>query len=481
MARKRRIVKQLTTRDRISEVLQRWFLREPLLFAVWTTHKLAVEPRIQTIRVRQERIEYNPDFIKRLNDRELELVLKYEATRILLKHPYQRRKENPTVAYTASNITLQEYLREPLPIPSAKDTFGTDEYDQQYYEFYYYRLLEEEHQPQGGNGNDANQNMQGGMGGGGASSSDEMDEDTPQEAGGDSADGSGAGGGSAGGEDNDEQQQSAGGQPQQDQEQPQDSSSPEFEDDAQEQQQPAEQPKEPLDQYADAEANGRDNTQDWDVNELLNDRINDHIRVAHESNRWGSVAGRFKERVLASLRPKLDYRAVLRQFRTSVLSVQRTRTRMKPSRRYGFQYMGSRRDFTTKLLFAVDVSGSVTSKDLSRGFSVVNRFFKYGIESIDVIQFDTEIKGEPQSLKKAKHEVKVLGRGGTRFHPLIDYINENKEYDGMIIFTDGFAPVPPKPTNRRTRILWLFNNQSNYEGMEKNLQHIGRSAYLKED
>ncbi|MEO1209623.1 MAG: hypothetical protein AAFX78_08790 [Cyanobacteria bacterium J06638_20] len=34
--------------------------------------------------------------------------------------------------------------------------------------------------------------------------------------------------------------------------------------------------------------------------------------------------------------PKLDYRAVLRKFRTSILSQQRHLTRMKPNRRYGF-------------------------------------------------------------------------------------------------------------------------------------------------
>ena len=80
---------------------------------------------------------------------------------------------------------------------------------------------------------------------------------------------------------------------------------------------------------------------------------------------------------------------------------------MKPNRRYGFQYMGSRYDFTTRLLFAVDVSGSMSSQDLALGFSVINRFFKYGIEAIDVIQFDTEIKGDPVSLKRGRRAVEV--------------------------------------------------------------------------
>ena len=38
---------------------------------------------------------------------------------------------------------------------------------------------------------------------------------------------------------------------------------------------------------------------------------------------------------------------------------------------------------------------------LSDFFGIVNRFFKYGIETIDVVMFDTEINGETISLKKA--------------------------------------------------------------------------------
>jgi hypothetical protein len=65
----------MTARERITEVVEKWFLVEPLLFAVWTTHELAVNPRIGTIRVRQGRVEYNPAFIDALDRQQLEQVL----------------------------------------------------------------------------------------------------------------------------------------------------------------------------------------------------------------------------------------------------------------------------------------------------------------------------------------------------------------------------------------------------------------------
>ncbi len=180
------------------------------------------------------------------------------------------------------------------------------------------------------------------------------------------------------------------------------------------------------------------------------------------------------------MRPRLNYRAVLRQFRASVLSVRRRLTRLKANRRYGFDFPGSRYEFTTRLLFAVDVSGSISNADLVLGFSVINRLFKYGIAGIDVIQFDTELKGGTVSLRRARRHIEVAGRGGTSFAPVIEFINAHREYDGAIIFTDGQAPVPPIPKNRRTRLLWLFNREQTFRRQYPGLRRFGRTAFLKE-
>jgi len=53
----------------------------------------------------------------------------------------------------------------------------------------------------------------------------------------------------------------------------------------------------------------------------------------------------------------------------------------------------------TRLLFAIDVSGSMGTEELRQGFSVVNRFFNYGVPAIDVIQFDTEITADARPFR----------------------------------------------------------------------------------
>ncbi|MEM9541565.1 MAG: VWA-like domain-containing protein [Cyanobacteria bacterium P01_E01_bin.42] len=414
-------------RHRIARIVEKWLLVEPLLLATWTSHALVSEPRIQTIRVQRGRIEYNPDFIAQLSDLHLEATLRFEALRILLKHPYSRRQAHSTISYAASNLTLQEYLQTDLPFPRARDVFDHRNYDKQFFEFYYHQLLDRD--------SASLEERVSGASGGGMGETDATPAEISSEAG-----------------------QS-------------ESSAPDSE--------PTSDQKDLLLVYTDANSSGVENTNQWDRDELLSDRLDELVKMAQANDSWGSIGGKLREQILANLHPKLDYRAVLRKFRTSILSQQRRLTRMKPNRRYGFAYMGSRRDFTTRLLFAIDVSGSMGTKELQQGFSVVNRFFNYGVEAIDVLQFDTHITTDVITFRRAQREVKVTGRGGTNFSPVLAYIEEHRNYDGLIIYTDGYAPSPPPSQNRRTQILWLFVSEENYRNCYPNLKHLGQGAYIK--
>ena len=119
------------------------------------------------------------------------------------------------------------------------------------------------------------------------------------------------------------------------------------------------------------------------------------------------------------------------------------------------------------------------TEELQQGFSVVNRFFNYGVEAIDVIQFDAKITTEVMTFRRAQREVQLTGRGGTNFSPVLAYLEEHRDYDGLIIYTDGYAPCPAPPQNRRTRILWLFVSEAHYRSCYPNLEHLGQGAYLK--
>ena len=213
----------------------------------------------------------------------------------------------------------------------------------------------------------------------------------------------------------------------------------------------------------------------WDEDEEACCDINGFIEVAEADNNWGSISGKLQGIIKASKKVDMDYRKMLSLFKTSVISSKRRLTRMRPNRRFGFEAMGNRYELSTNLLIAVDVSGSVTDKSLSFFFSVINRLFKYGIEKMDVLQFDAKIQGDPEPLKKACKTVKVMGRGGTNFQPAADYYCAHPEYDGLIYFTDGYAPPPKFNTKRPIDVLWVLCGKSAYDANGKRIKTLKRN------
>jgi predicted metal-dependent peptidase len=216
----------------------------------------------------------------------------------------------------------------------------------------------------------------------------------------------------------------------------------------------------------------------WEEDQFQARQITDIVK---SSSSWGSLPGDMIELIKKAAEGKIDYRAVLRMFRASIISQKRRLTRMRPSRRFGFEQMGSRYDFTTHLLIAIDTSGSVGSEDLGRYLNVITSFFKYGIQEIDVLMFDTRVCGKPLTLTDAKKSIKELnvkGRGGTNLQAPVDYAVEHPEYDGLIIITDGYAPCP-NTERLRTKLLWVIDNESSYKNIHENLRKTGRVCLME--
>ncbi len=537
----------MLAKEKITKIVEKWYLLEPLYFAVWTLHKVEPSVHIKTIKVYDGHIKFNPIFIDNLSAKELNEVLAFEAMRIILKHPYRRKKIISQISYQASNITVQEYIKTTsLGFQYAKDYFGSNEYDKKHFEFYYDKIIEQEQEKQEKQNEQDKENIEKNE-----NNDDRKDTEKNEKENNDDRkdteknekennddrkdteknenennndrknteknekennnDGKNTGNKTGNNEkenennttdsqsddnDNSNQKNSKNDLNNNDRKNTRKNKQKNTDDKKNDTENnnsdtsnnskknkknyPKNYPKNNLSEYTDKKQTGYENANDWDKNEYEEQMINDKIKEIQMSNSWGTITGNVQEQILATLKPKVNYRTILKAFRASVLSNKRRLTRMKPSRRYGFLYMGSRRDFNTKLLFAVDISGSVSSKALKNAFSILNRFFKYGIKEISAICFDTEIKGKLLTLKKAKKEIKIYGRGGTDFNAVVDYINKNREYDGVIIFTDGYAPPPDIPKNRKTKILWLFDSEENYNYCKDDLYRFGKVAFVKE-
>lgn len=218
----------------------------------------------------------------------------------------------------------------------------------------------------------------------------------------------------------------------------------------------------------------RDLAELWDEDELTVQMINE---VINTTKSWGSLGGNFAELLQASVKAKINWRNIFAGFRASIISSKRKLTRMKPNRRTGFENMGSVRRFDTKLLVAVDVSGSISTESLKYFYGVINSAFRYGFESIDVIQFDCGVRAV-HNLKKVIKDVAIVGRGGTSFQEPIDYAHENG-YDGLVVLTDGYAPEPTIPDGFKTGILWVCENESCLKQHKKWMEKTGRACVMQ--
>ena len=414
----------------IRNIVQNWFYTEPLLFAVCTSHHLVENNQMNCVmRSGQQRIEYNSDQLKSMNDTQIEEYLKIESFRILLSHPYSRKPYNArgTILLLASDVVINSFYKAGVPLagveylksltprfkqmenPLGEKWAGTEE------EAFFMRNL------------NINRNS------GAFESVDNLDFESwyhrlfflIKEI---SSKGQNAGA---------------------------------F-------------------NLADVSAAADNATELWEENSEQAEQIKSQIQKAEIDQGWGSIGGGLEREIQSQCDFSMDYRRMLSQFRQSIITANRTLTRMKPSRRFGFKAMGSRYNRKANVLIAVDVSGSITDESFNRFFHVINNIFFLGIiEKIDVIFFDTNLKlSKPIPFKKKIELDSIKGRGGTNFQPAIDFFAENKDYNGLIIFTDGQGSIPA--VSKSQNILWILTSRLDYEKSRSWIQTLpgSKSTYM---
>ncbi len=403
-------------------IAERWFLSEPALFAIYCTHGMLENSNMScAMRSGKGHIEYNPRLLQDMAENTVEEYLKAEAIRILLKHPYERKPSDcsDVACGMGSECVLTSYY-------SWKGTnfinpamFSLPK--MQTYEWYainIQKMLQN-------NEDDADQDGDNDSG-----NTDDKQNDDSNSAGDDDSQNN----------DSKDEKQSDGNE----------TSS--------------------TDESSSSQNIFASMSELWEEDELMQVQINETVENIRQ---WGSVPGDLVERIIANTKAHVDYRKILAGFCASVLSSKRNLTRMRPNRRTEFQNMGSVYKFRTNIIVAVDVSGSISSDTLRHFYSVINRFFRYGVENIDVVQFDSNV-GAIEPIKKASRDIIIKGRGGTNFQPVINLVAEKKCYDGLIIFTDGYADHPVLPSNFHTRMLWVCNSRQNYEEHYDWMRKYGR-------
>ena len=152
--------------------------------------------------------------------------------------------------------------------------------------------------------------------------------------------------------------------------------------------------------------------------------------------------------------PKFDWKGYIRRFTGVSTKVFTKKIRRKENRRYE-DNPGLKIKMRQHMLLAIDTSGSVSDTELAEFMNEIHHIYKAGVD-ITIVQCDTSIRSI--EAYKGKNDLKVNGRGGTEFDPVLDYYNANlKKYTSLVYFTDGECYTSVKP---KSKVLWVLSERS---------------------
>lgn len=205
----------------------------------------------------------------------------------------------------------------------------------------------------------------------------------------------------------------------------------------------------PLDQLRPAGGSQADQSQ------AANDMKVRVAQAAQAAKMQGKLSAGLERLVGEMLKPKVNWRDVLRNFLTVRSKTERSYAR--PNRRYLDQDMflpTLRGEQMGAILVAVDCSGSIGQRELDE-FATEIRAIHQDLRpgTLHVIYFDStiahaEVYGPDDTL-----DIKPHGGGGTAFSPIFKYATDNDlEPVACVVLTDGYCsdygPAPDYP------VLW---------------------------
>ena len=170
----------------------------------------------------------------------------------------------------------------------------------------------------------------------------------------------------------------------------------------------------------------------------------------------GSIPGEIEGVIVVDeiVAPKFDWRGYIRRFTGISTKVFTKKIRRKENRRFS-ENPGLKIKMRQHMLLAIDTSGSVSDDELKEFMNEIHHIYKAGVD-ITIVQCDTSIKSI--EAYRGKNDLKISGRGGTEFDPVLDYYNENnKKYTSLVYFTDGECDANVKP---KGNVLWVISERS---------------------
>lgn len=190
----------------------------------------------------------------------------------------------------------------------------------------------------------------------------------------------------------------------------------------------------------------------------------------------GNVPNHLQQYVDAILKSQTNVNWVreMRKFSGSAVENGQYKTITKPNKKYGYPFFGRRTKYSGKIAVALDVSGSVSNKDLEHFLGEMHNISKQTGLQLLIAQGDTEVSDISTYKRKQLKKFIRTANGGTELQPMINAAAKRSRF--VVVFTDGYANVPEKPKHTSLMFVLTYHHDRSFE---KEANEIGKVAIMK--
>lgn len=183
-----------------------------------------------------------------------------------------------------------------------------------------------------------------------------------------------------------------------------------------------------------------------EAKQLIADAKAEMAAAAASSKMCGSLSGNIEKVVKDFLDSKVPWYQVLERFFTGRANQHQSWSHPnKRFRRVAYLPRRERMPSMGHVVIGVDTSGSIEYADLQKYFGHLNALFEQCHPSgVTVVYCDCHVRKTEEFLPDEFPVVarEIDGGGGTDMRVVVDWAQENTDADALVIFTDGYTPMP---------------------------------------
>lgn len=198
----------------------------------------------------------------------------------------------------------------------------------------------------------------------------------------------------------------------------------------------------------------------------------------------GSLGKLINDIVISKFKPQINWKSLLRKYMTSIFKTSELRLGNKKylNNDYYRYYEKNFNNSINEIIFLIDVSGSVVAfPDILDSIATEATYIgnNIKIKTTYYVTFDDGITGVQKLGIKSKPSFDFKGAGGTNFSKAFNWVDKNikdPKKSIVIMFTDGDAPIPSKPSWDK-KLIWVIYNNENFKAGYGKILNIDTSNF----